>query len=921
MEFDFRQQPGLRRWNRDLVKENTQNPIVTIITPYFNGGRYIDQTCNCVLDQTFPWFEWIIVDDGSTNQKDILKLEEVAQRDQRIRVVHKENGGISSARNMGIRLARAPYVMSLDCDDLVEPTFVEYCWWMLEKNPKAAWAYTDSCGFQDQEYLWEKTFDPELLKKENHLTEVAFIRKSRLVEIGGYAEVAKHYNEDWYMYLRMVANGQYPVQAKNEYLSWYRRRDNGVLSIVEKQNKESDFNERLIENVGKQIIDPHPAVVFPGGKVNYDQPHLSDWNRCVYAQHDKIRLTMIVPWLEMGGADKFNLDLIAGLDKEKFDVSIITTVPGKGVWTQRFRKHTPEIFNLPNFMEPKDYAEFISYFIKSRETDILLVSDSYHGYYLLPWLRWNFPKLAIIDYVHMEEWYWRKGGYARTSGVMGAILEKTYVCNSATRRVMIEKFGRSPESVETLYIGVDDEYFNSEKIRKDITYRRLKIAKGRPIVLFIARLHPQKRPVMMLQIAREVRKDIPNVAFVVVGSGEQEDELKQRALAMELENTVYFAGMQKEVRPFYRDASVTLICSLKEGLALTAYESCSMGVPVVSADVGGQSDLIDETVGALIPCRQAEDKHLDNRDFSKEEVLEYKDALVRILSNSAYRQQLARNARKKIENGFSIRNMVSNFESEAKILLGSALLQEKREQTSQALSMLGSMVGDVFTMEMQEQAAEENHGFRYYEENREEMDMPSADLNKLDARAWWSENRLTQVEASLQEHDKVLARHEEVVNRHEEVVNRHEEVVNRHEEVVNRHEEVVNRHEEVVNRHEQALNQHEEVVNRHEEVVNRHEQAINQHEEVVNRHEEVVNRHEQAINQHEEVVNRHEEVVNRHEEVVNRHEQAINADWAWLKDLDSRIKKLEEAREETPTRSRKPGDFVRRILKRIKNHK
>ena len=38
MEFDFRQQPGLRRWNRDLVKENTQNPIVTIITPYFNGG-------------------------------------------------------------------------------------------------------------------------------------------------------------------------------------------------------------------------------------------------------------------------------------------------------------------------------------------------------------------------------------------------------------------------------------------------------------------------------------------------------------------------------------------------------------------------------------------------------------------------------------------------------------------------------------------------------------------------------------------------------------------------------------------------------------------------------------------------------------------------------------------------------------------
>ena len=122
MEFDFKQQPGLRRWNRQLVKEITEEPRVSIITAYYNGGEYIDQTCNCVLDQTFPWFEWIIVDDGSTNQKDILKLEEVAQRDQRIRVVHKENGGPSSARNMGVRLARAPYVMTLDCDDLIEPT-------------------------------------------------------------------------------------------------------------------------------------------------------------------------------------------------------------------------------------------------------------------------------------------------------------------------------------------------------------------------------------------------------------------------------------------------------------------------------------------------------------------------------------------------------------------------------------------------------------------------------------------------------------------------------------------------------------------------------------------------------------------------------------------------------------------------------
>lgn len=767
LEFNYQQQPGLTRLNRSLVTDGT--PLVTIITPYYNGAEYIDQTCNCVLNQTFPWFEWIIVDDGSTKEADIRKLDEVAARDRRIRVVHKENGGISTARNMGIRLARTEYVMSLDCDDLVEPTFVEYCWWMLEKNPKAAWAYTDSCGFQNQEYLWEKPFDPVLLKTENHLTEVAFIRKRCIDAIGGYAEVAKHYNEDWYMYLRMVANGQFPAQAKNEYLSWYRRRDDGVLAIVDQQSKQSDFNKRLIEDVGKDIIDPKPGILFPSGNLNYDRPKLSDWDRCIFADHDKKRVLLLTAWLEMGGADKFNLDLIAGLSRDGYETSVLTTVASQNPWAQRFRKYTPDVFNLPNFMAPKDYAEFISYFIKSRGIDVLVVTQSYHGYYLVPWLRKHFPKLVIIDYVHMEEWYWRNGGYARNSGAMAAFLEKTYVCNSATRQVMIEKFHRHPESVDTMYIGVNSDHFRMDRIRPGIVRSRLKIAENRPIVLFICRLHPQKRPFLMLKIAEEVKKEIPNVAFVVVGDGAQEEELKRSAEQRCLQDTVYFAGAYKEVRPFYRDAALTLVCSLKEGLSLTAYESCSMGVPVVTADVGGQSDLIDDTVGALVKCRQNEKEHFDARDFPAEEVRDYKEAIVRILSDEGYRRRLSANCRAKVEHTFSTRKMVENFEAEIERLLADSGLQAGRDALANAMELCGPLAGDVFTMEMQEQALEENRipYPHHYGQSEEEQSMES----RIDARIWWSENRLTNIEQRLGEWDVVLSRHEEVVNRHETVVN------------------------------------------------------------------------------------------------------------------------------------------------------
>ena len=90
MEFDFQQQPGLTLLDRNLVRDG--EPLVSIITPFYNGGKYFEQTFNCVMNQTFPWFEWIIVDDGSTKQDDLAVLDQFALKDPRIRVYHKKMG-------------------------------------------------------------------------------------------------------------------------------------------------------------------------------------------------------------------------------------------------------------------------------------------------------------------------------------------------------------------------------------------------------------------------------------------------------------------------------------------------------------------------------------------------------------------------------------------------------------------------------------------------------------------------------------------------------------------------------------------------------------------------------------------------------------------------------------------------------------
>ena len=697
LEFDFSKEPGRCLLNRNLQHEG--KPLVSVITPYYNAGKYFEQTFNCVMNQTFPWFEWIIVDDGSTDTDSISKLAKLAAEDGRIKVIRQENGGQSVARNAGIQSSATDIIVPLDADDLITPPFLEELYFALQQNPQAAWAYTDSVGFGEQEYLWKQPFSAVRMKEENILVCTAAIRKEWLEKVGGYEVGNRAYDEDWHLWLRLLAAGAEPIHLSG-YLFWYRRSSDGMQQSVQKSRELREASKKMIQQAAQQVRTDctgkeFPCSSAPGG---YFSPKLSDWNRKVFQTHNKIHVMMLLPWMEMGGADLFNLDICRKIDKGRFELSILTTVPGEQSWRQRFEEYVTDIFDLPSFLEPKDFPEFISYFIKSREIDVLFLSNSYDGYYLVPWLRAQFPELAIIDYVHMEEWYWRNGGYARTSGAMGEVLEKTYVCNERTRRVLIQDFGRKPESVETLYIGVDQELYDADKVESGLACKKLQIAVNRPIVLFPCRIHPQKRPFLMLEIAKEVKKQLPNIAFVVVGDGPQFEELKITIEREGLQETVYLAGRQKDMRPYYKDAALTLICSLKEGLALTAYESLSMSTPVITSDVGGQAELIDSNVGKVLPLLQSESEELDSREFSQEEVRQYVGAITDILGDRAAYEKMCVACRKKIEDGFSSQIMIQKLEKIFKELVHDQKIVEERKAVSKELQKYLRVCGEFPTL-------------------------------------------------------------------------------------------------------------------------------------------------------------------------------------------------------------------------------
>ena len=106
--------------------------LISIIIPIYNVEQYLRQCLDSVINQTYKNLEIILVDDGSTDNSGKI-CDEYAVKDNRIKVIHKENGGVSSARNAGIDIAKGEYIGFVDSDDYIEKDMYEYLLYLCLK--------------------------------------------------------------------------------------------------------------------------------------------------------------------------------------------------------------------------------------------------------------------------------------------------------------------------------------------------------------------------------------------------------------------------------------------------------------------------------------------------------------------------------------------------------------------------------------------------------------------------------------------------------------------------------------------------------------------------------------------------------------------------------------------------------------------
>lgn len=362
MFFDYNKQPGLKLNKTPLNKPI--EPLVSIITSYYNSKEYLEQTVNSVINQTFPYWEWIIVDDGSTDTETDKILSELENKDKRIKIYHKENEGLAKGRDYAIKYAKTKYILPLDADDLIEPTYIETLYFALETNKEATFAFSNSIGFGKYIYLSNPDFDSERMKTDNHITATALIRKDKILELGGYGKAKRYVNEDWHLWLRMLAKEYYPVQVAF-YGFWYRRRKSSLLSeINDEKKKENELRLRDLKIEADQIKTKVNAKIYPKDdktKIEYNNLEFTNLLNEVDTSN-KENILYIIPWI------KTDKKLFSKIKKEskRSNIIIITTKYLGYVNRQNIEKFGI-VYDLTTFIDKKYWLAFIEYIIKTRK--------------------------------------------------------------------------------------------------------------------------------------------------------------------------------------------------------------------------------------------------------------------------------------------------------------------------------------------------------------------------------------------------------------------------------------------------------------------------------------------------------------------------------------------------------------------------
>lgn len=251
--------------------------MVSIIIPAYNAEKYIAETLDSVLKTEYSPLEIIVIDDGSTDGT-LNIISRYAQQDNRLRVITQKNMGVCAARNNAIREARGSYILPIDADDLIEPSFVPDAVSILKKCPEVKVVQPRADFFGAKSGEWQlPLFSLPLLARRNTIMVSSMYRKADWERVGGYCSDIMA-REDWEFFVNILKNGGEVVRLPEIVLHY--RIVNGSKRVRDRKLK-----RHVIATMNRRHAVFYERML--GGRLHTQRSWSRFFNRCYRFLHPR----------------------------------------------------------------------------------------------------------------------------------------------------------------------------------------------------------------------------------------------------------------------------------------------------------------------------------------------------------------------------------------------------------------------------------------------------------------------------------------------------------------------------------------------------------------------------------------------------------------------------------------------------------
>lgn len=559
------------------------SPVVSVVIPCFNLGRYAEEAVWSVLRQTWRDLEVIVVEGGSTDPETVERVRRLERAQlPGVRVLYRDKPCLAGDnRNFGISRARGRFICCLDADDLLEPSYLETAIFAAEFGDNDfVYPSLKEFGAASGQWQVEDAAWPGILHR-NRVSTVALFRRELWDQLGGFRDWGKgseYVPEDWDFWVRAVAAG-FRGKAIRETLMKYRvlpdsLSRNGTGGLEGMTKRLLAVHKNL---TGQKDVPPRPVPA--AGRLT--------WECCRADAAPTVLLA--IPFYTIGGAERIFHSLVAEWRRRGTRVVVVATVqlaPEIPDRISELRAFTPHVYSLPALFPDREDLQsgFVYFLLRRYRPDLIFMAGSDLFYGLLPQIKKHFPETPVIDQLFNDEVHFH------TNRAFAPLIDLTVVPGRRIAEKLITEHGELPSRVACIPHSIRLPPVRHTSLPKNWPPSFT----GKTVVGFFGRMSLEKAPVDFVRIAAEIAATREDVCFVMTGEGPESEAVRKQIARRGLSGRLHLAGFVPDVHSWMAACSFVILPSRIDGMPLVVLEAQAMGKPVIASRVGSVPEMIED---------------------------------------------------------------------------------------------------------------------------------------------------------------------------------------------------------------------------------------------------------------------------------------------------------------------------------------